>query len=480
MSGFKEYPQYDALGLAELVRRGEVTPAELLDAALAQTERWNPRLNAICSLVPGVARASLATLPEGPFSGVPFLLKDITASAVGLPMSNGSRFFAGTRSDHDSELVARYRRAGLVILGRTTTSEMAICPSVEAAAYGGPTRNPWSPAHSAGGSSGGSGAAVAAGVLPMAHGSDGGGSIRIPASCNGVFGFKPTRARMPLGPDAGDGWGGLLVEHVLTRSVRDSAAALDATHGADPGAPYVAPPLPGPMLHAIESPPDKLRIAFLKTHFDGRPVHPEVAASVETTARLCASLGHEVSEDAPHLDFIAMMQAAVRVMACATAAAVHSHARLLGREPNTDELEPSTWGAVRLAAEISGTDALLALASLNTYSRICGRFFERYDLLLTPVVSEPPPPLGRCVMSNPDFLDFRLGPQGMVHYVAFTPLANVTGQPAMSVPLARSKHGLPIGSHFLGRIGGEATLFKLAAQLEAAQPWSRLPPQPAD
>lgn len=478
MNTFREYPGLDALSLAGLIERGDVSAAEVLEAAFERIQAFNPRLNAICLLADEAARQTVRRgVPKGPFSGVPFVLKDITAAAEGLPMSCGSRFFRGIGGDHDTELVARYRRAGLVLLGRTTTPEMAISPATEAAVYGAPTRNPWSLAHSSGGSSGGAGAAVAAGLVPLAHGSDGGGSIRIPASCNGVFGLKTTRARLPAGPDAGEGWAGLLSEHVLTRSVRDSAAALDATHGEDAGAYYVAPAVDAPYLRAIEAPPGKLRIAYTVRRFSGEPVHPECAQAVEASARLCADLGHELSEDAPAgFDWERVLRHVVTIMASGTALAVRQRAMALGREPREDELEPSTWGALRLAESIHGPDYLLALSALHGFARVVAPFFSRYDVLLTPVLAEPPAPIGRWAMVNPDFLDYRIGPNGLKNYVAFTPFANVTGQPAMSVPLHWSAAGLPIGSQFIGRFGEEATLLKLARQLEQARPWANRRP----
>jgi len=473
MSGFKEYERYDGLGLAELVRRREVAPRELLEAALARIERIDPKIRAVCGLAVEPAQRAIAHgLPQGPFTGVPFLLKDITAAAQGLPMSCGSRFFQGVGGDHDTELVARYRRAGLVIFGRTATPELAISPSTEAVVYGPPTRNPWNLEYSAGGSSGGAGAAVAAGIVPLAHGSDGGGSIRIPAGCNGLFGLKPTRARLPAGPDAGEGWGGLLCEHVLTRSVRDSAAALDATHGADLGAYYAAPAVSRPYLEEIETPPARLRIAYTAKLFTSEPVHPDCASAVASSARLCADLGHEVIEAAPSgFDWEEVLRNVVTIMASGTALAVRSRSRELGRAPREDELEPATRGAVRLAEGIRGPDYLLALAGVHALARVVARFFEHHDVLLTPVLAQPTAPLGRWAMSNPDFADYRLGPNGLKNYVAFTPLANATGQPAMAVPLHWSADGLPIGSHFVGRFGDEATLLKLARQLEQARPW---------
>jgi amidase/6-aminohexanoate-cyclic-dimer hydrolase len=475
---FREYDTLDALGLAALVKRREVSPGELLDAALARAAARNPAINALCGLNEPAARAAIAArLPPGPFEGVPFLLKDITAAAVGFPMSQGSRFFADQASDVDSEVVARHRRSGLVIFGRTTTPEMAISPSTEARLYGGPTRNPWNLAHSTGGSSGGAAAAVAAGIVPMAHATDGAGSIRIPAACCGLFGLKLTRGRTPAGPQAGEAWGGLSGNHVISRSVRDSAAALDATHGADLGAPYYAPPAPASFLEEAMRPPGTLRIAFMTTTLDGAAIHPEVAAATESAARLCESLGHVVTEARPALGTEEMLVPLLKVVACGTAMAIERRIKALGREPGPDDLEPVTRGALEVGRRTSGPEYLLALATLHSLGRRVARFFVDYDMLLMPVLAEPPAKLGRFAMTNPDFMDYRLGPNGIAPYSPFTPLANMSGQPAATVPLAWSKDALPIGIQFVGRFGDEATLFRLAAQLEQAQPWAAKRPK---
>jgi amidase/6-aminohexanoate-cyclic-dimer hydrolase len=477
-STFKEYEAYDALGLAALVKRREVSAGELLDAALARVAARNPAINAVCGLNEQAARAAIAAgLPAGPFEGVPFLLKDITAAAVGFPMSQGSRFFAGETSDVDSEVVARHRRSGLVIFGRTTTPEMAISPSTEGLVYGGPTRNPWRLDHSAGGSSGGAAAAVAAGIVPMAHATDGAGSIRIPAACCGLFGLKLTRGRTPAGPLAGEGWGGLSGTHVISRSVRDSAAALDATHGPDLGAPYYAPPAPPSFLDAALRPPGRLRIAFMRTTLDGTAIHPEVAAAADDAARLCESLGHAVAEARPPVGTEEMLVPLMKVVACGTAMNLERRIRALGREPAADELEPVTRGALEVGRRTSGTEYLLALATLHALGRRVARFFLDHDVLLMPTLAEPPAKLGRFAMTNPDFMDYRLGPNGIAPYSPFTPLANMSGQPAATVPLAWSKDGLPIGIQFVARAGDEATLLALAAQLEQARPWAAKRPK---
>ncbi len=479
----REYERYDALGLAELVATRQATPKELLAAALARIEQRNPRLNAVCRIAPEAARRAIeAGLPNGPFTGVPLLLKDLTAVATDLPMSLGSRFFADLTSTVDSAVVARLRRAGFVLLGRTTTPELGMSPTTEARLYGGPTRNPWNRERSGGGSSGGAGVAVAAGMVPLAHGGDGAGSLRIPASCCGLFGLKLTRARNPSGPLVGESWGGLAGDHVVSRSVRDSAAVLDATAGADPGAPYRAPPVCGSFLRALEVPVRRLRIAFLRTTFAGEPIDPHVAAAVDQAVRLLGALGHEVREDRPReVDCAAMLLAMVTVMGCGAGFMIDERVRQAGRLPEDDELEPSTRGAWEFARRTSGAEYVAALTTLHRTGRRTASFFAAYDMLLTPTLAAPPAPLGVYSMHKPDFLDYRLGPEGIGRYSPFTPLANVTGQPAMSVPLSWTPDGLPVGVHFVGRFGDERTLLQLARQLESAQPWfDRRPPGFAD
>lgn len=470
---FIRYDDYDALGLAQLVRSRQVTPDELLDTALAVAEQVDPTIRALCHLSEPAARAAIAAgLPEGPFTGVPFLLKDITAVATDIPSSLGSLFFANQQQTYDSETVRRLRATGLVFFGRTTTPELAFNVSTEAAVYGAPTRNAWDPRLSAGGSSGGAGAAVAAGIVPMAHGSDGGGSIRTPAAVNGIFGLKPTRARLPAGPYSGEGWGGLLCENVLSRSVRDCAAAMDATHGTDVGAPYVAPPPPMRYAEAIAAPPRRLRIALMAKRFDGNAVEPEIAQATREAARLCEQLGHQVEEAAPLFDYWAMQRAFVTVVCCGTAMAITERIKTLGRAPHEDELEPTTWSVYETGLKTSGPDYLAALSTLHRLSREVGRFFEQYDVLITPMLTRLTAPIGEFAMNQRDVIEFRLGEHGVANYVAFTGVSNMTGQPAMTVPLAWSRDaGIPIGTQFIGRFGEEHDLLALAAQLEAAQPW---------
>ena len=468
-----DYP--DATAQADLVRRGEVSPPELVEAAIGRIERVNPRLNAVVTPMFEEARAVAAGGGlRGPFAGVPFLLKDIGASYAGVPTSCGSGFMRGLVPDHDSGLVARLRGAGLVVLGKTNTPELGIQPTTEPRLFG-PCRNPWEPTRSAGGSSGGSAAAVAAGLVPMAHAGDGGGSIRIPASCCGLFGIKPTRARVSLGPDAGDDMSGLVVQHAITRSVRDSAALLDATAGPMPGDPYPAPPQERPFAQEVGAAPGVLRVAFSAWAPTGAAVHEDCVAAVRDAAELCEALGHEVEEAAPAaLDGEGIWQAFDVLWSAGVASGIAGAARALGREPFPHELEPLTWALYEMGRRFSAADYLLAVAALQRLSRDVAGFFSSYDVWLTPTLAEPPVPLG--TFDSPPGDPLR-GYRRAEEYVPFTPLQNVTGQPAMSVPLFWNAGGLPVGAHFAARYGDEATLFRLAAQLEEARPWAaRRPP----
>jgi amidase len=468
------FDHHDGLALAELVRRKEVSAKELLDAAMARAEALNPTLNAIVTRLDDQARAAIAAgLPEGPFTGVPYLLKDLGALYTGAPTSYGSAFFDGNVADHDSEITARLKRAGLVIFGKTNTPEMGLAPSTEPRRFGA-TKNPWSLAHTAGGSSGGSAAAVAAGIVPMAHATDGGGSIRIPASCCGLFGLKPTRARNPMGPDAGEGWGGASCGHAVTRSVRDSAALLDATSGPDVGDPYWAPPPAGPFLAEVGRDPGRLRIALTTTAFNGQSVDPQCVEAARAAANLCASLGHVVEEAHPSFDAPALGGATRIIIAANVRAALEARASVLGRPVMETDVERITWAFARIGLETTATDYVRSIGIVHRVGRAVGRFFTTYDAILSPTMCRPPLPLGVMTLSSTDdaaYLDAVLGSIG------FTSLFNSAGNPAMSVPLAWSREGLPIGVQFAGRFGDEATLLRLAAQLEAAQPWAdRRPP----
>ncbi|HEY6291251.1 MAG TPA: amidase [Terriglobia bacterium] len=464
----------DATELAGLVRKKEIQPIELVEAAIERIEALNPRLNAVVTPMYDLARAAAsARLPDGPFRGVPYLLKDLLGSYAGVRHTWGSAFLREHIPDYDSELVIRLKRAGLVIVGKTNTPEFGILPTTEPRLFG-PTRNPWNVERTPGGSSGGSAAAVAAGMVPMAHANDGGGSIRIPASCCGLFGLKPTRARNPLGPDIGDVMGGLAAEHAVTRSVRDSAALLDATAGPDLGDPYWAPPPAGPFHEEVGRDPGRLRIAFSTRTLTGVPLQADCVAAAADAARLCSGLGHEVEEASPQIEAELFNQSFLNVWAAGCTAGIDGWAYLTGRAPTKDQFEVLTWGLYEMGRQVTGPRYLMGQTFLQSMARTMARFMLKYDVWLTPTLAEPPLPLGSfdSPVENP-----LAGLLRATQFVPFTPIANATGQPAMSVPLCWNAEGLPIGVHFVGRFGDEATLFRLAAQLEAARPWAeRRPP----
>ena len=495
MATMNEYDKLDALDLAALVRRREVSPSELLEAAITRVERVNPRINAVIRPLYDEARAQAqAPLADGRFKGVPFLLKDLQAAVAGSPVSFGSRFFAGFRAPHDNTLVERYRRAGLVFFGRTNTPEFGLVPYTEPKLYG-PTRNPWNLDHTPGGSSGGAAAAVAAGIVPVAHASDGGGSIRIPAACCGLFGIKPTRGRNPCGPDFSELWRGLSIDHCLSRTVRDSAALLDATAGPESCAPYHAPAQERPFANEIGVPPGRLRIAFTKRgHLSSRPIHPDCAAAVEDVARLLADLGHTVEEADLDFDADAFARDFFLLVAVDTAATVEQVSAWVGRRPRRGELETDTVLTAMVGRQKRALAAALARDRQAAVARQVSRFFGTYDVLLSPTLGLPPARVGEIAPRGAeaalrDFvaaagLSFLLRLPGVVEmsvrkifaFVPFTPLANVTGQPSMNVPLHWNAAGLPIGTMFTGRFGDESTLFRLASQLEAARPWKEKRP----
>ena len=466
---FTEYSEYDGLGLAELVRRGEVSPAELVEEAIARIERHNPVLNAVVYKAYDEARRTARSplLSGGAFRGVPFLIKDLGMQVAGMPMTDGSVFTRGEVPSEDSELVKRHRAAGLVILGKTNTPELGITGTTESRLLG-PCRNPWNPEHISGGSSGGAASAVAAGIVPLAHASDGLGSIRIPAACCGLFGLKVTRERNPGGLDLGGNVLGFGVSHVVTRSVRDSAAMLDATGYPETAMPFAYPGRPSSYLHELRVPPGRLRVAFSSETPSGRPIDPEVRRTLEDTANLLVELGHEVHERGLGIDYRALYRAQGALSAAGSAARLREISERLGREPNEDELEPLTWAGIRLGRKISGEVVMRALRDLRRMTHQILKFFETHDVYLTPVMGTPPPRIGHI---DPVALEPReLGKRQSVAF-PFTPPFNFTGQPAMSVPLAWSETGLPIGMQFASRYGDEATLFRVAAQLEAARPW---------
>lgn len=487
MATFREYEKHDALGLADLVRKGEVTSAELLEAALSRIEARNPSLNAVIHRMDARARRTAeGQLGEGPFKGVPLLLKDLMGTLAGEPETYGSRLLADHVPDHDSELVARLQRAGFVVAGKTNCPEYGIMGVTEPKLFG-PTRNPWNTEHTPGGSSGGSAAAVAAGMVPLAHANDGGGSIRIPASCTGLFGLKPSRGRNPLGPDYGEGWGGMVVEHAVTRSVRDSATLLDATRGLDPGAPYAAPAPERPYAEELAREPGRLRIAFTTESLYGESTHPDCRAAVEDVAKLCEGLGHEVERAHPPYDKAALRRAYLQVVAVSVARLVDDYAARLGKKVDPDQVELETWLLYLIGHRLTATEYAEAVEQMHAAGRRLAPFFERYDVLLTSTLAHPPARIGAFaskLLEQALMRTLRTVPARRLLLVALdqmaaekleatanTMLFNQTGQPAMSVPLHWSSEGLPIGTQFAARYGEEDLLLRLAHQLESARPW---------
>ena len=462
----------DATALAEMVAAGEVSALELLDAALAAVEARNPAINAVVLMQEGVARKAIADgLPVGPFRGVPFLIKDLGAEAKDFPSHNGSRLLANTVYSGDSSIFTRMRATGVVTFGRTTSPEGGIGAATESAVYGGPTRNPWGLEHTSGGSSGGSGAAVAAGIVAFAHGSDGGGAVRIPASSCGLFGFKPTRARLPDGPFAGEGWAGMAIDGFLTRSVRDTAVMLDACEGADLGAPYWAPPLGKGHAAAISRPPRRLRVGICDTTFTGEAIHPEVAEAVRATGKLLESLGHQVEPVLPKADVAMMMRAWTDIVAVGTALGIR-HA-LKGRPLTGDLVEGVGRGAVAHAETLHPTRYLQAVGEIHAFGRqMAGVFEDGPDILLSATLAEPPAKVGRFSHATEDYVAYRTGPNGIFAYSPFCAVFNASGQPAASLPLGWSSEGLPIGIHLAAAFGQDEALIALCAEVERAAPWA--------
>ena len=486
---FVEYDQYDGLGLAERIRSGEVSGTEVVEAAIDRIDAVNPLINAVIHPMYDEGRRALAGgLPPGPFQGVPFLLKDLIAAYAGVPMASGCRALKHYVPDFDSELVRRYKRSGVVVLGKTNTPEFGLMPYTEPEAFG-PTRNPWDSARICGGSSGGSAAAVAAGMVPLASGGDGGGSIRIPSACCGLFGLKPTRGRTPSGPHEGEYWQGATVQHVITRSVRDSAAMLDLTQGFDPGAPFKLAPPAQSYLKAMERPPQKLRIAYNTRSPIDSDVDPRCTAAVMETARILENMGHEPIDAEPPIDGSAYARSYAIMNFGEVAADLEELQALVGRRLTAADIETVTWTAGLLGRTFSAGDFVRCLRYWGRLGRTMGRFFETYDLYLTPTLACPPPklgalqpkPLDRAAMKGVNTLRAgrllkasgivdKLAREG-ISFTPFTMLANMTGLPAMSVPLHWTPEGLPVGVQFFAPVGDEITLFRLAAQLEEAHPW---------
>jgi amidase len=487
-----DYADVDATTLAERVKRGDVTASELVETAIAAVEKVNPKLNAMIHKMFDRAREQAkGTLPDGPFRGVPFVVKDLDGYLANEPYRQGSRLSSSFVPDHDAEIIARMKKTGVVILGKTNTPEFGIMGTTEPETQGA-TRNPWNLDVITGGSSGGTGALVAARAVPFGHGGDGGGSIRIPASACGVFGLKPTRARNPVGPDVGEGWGGYVQQGVITRSVRDCAAMLDATQGYAPGEIYAAPPRARPYVDEVKVAPRKLRIAFSTSSQLGRDTHPDCVAAVKDAAELLRKLGHDVVEASPPLDKAALVDAYFTQVAVSVASDIESTARLVKKTATPADVEAVTWLLGQIGRKLGALDLKRSRDACHRATRVLATFFGEYDLFLNSTLAYPPSKIGELalkpaekvalsalrVVSPKIVLDKVLADLGSnaLEKTPNTQVANQTGHPAMSVPLFWNAQGLPIGVQFLAPFGDEATLFQVAAQLEAERPWANRKP----
>jgi amidase len=463
----------DATAQAELVRRGDATPTELVEAAITRVEKLNPELNAVIRERFERARDEAPDAPDGPFRGVPIVIKDLDAALGGEPCHWGNKLLKnhGWVDDHDSYLVGKLRAAGFVPVGRSNTPELGLQPTTEPLAYG-PTHNPWNTEHGPGGSSGGSAAAVASGMVPVAHAGDGGGSIRIPASACGLFGLKPNRGRVSLGPDQGEAWAGMVVRHVVSRSVRDSAAILDALAGRMPGDPYAAGPPSRPYASEVGVDPGPLRIGF-RASTRIVETDPECVAAVEDAAALLESLGHTVEPAAPEALDEDVMSFFMTIFSTNVVADIDEIARRAGREVTQVDVEPLTWMYVDLGRATSGAQYLEAVNAMHAWTRRALTWWvdDGFDLLLTPTMAEPPPVLGDLVVQDAADDLFRAAARA-VPFAAYTAPFNVTGQPAISVPLYFSASGLPIGVQLVADHEREDLLIRVASQLESARPWA--------
>lgn len=463
--------QSDAMALAALIHAGDFSPGELLEACIERIEKVDPQLNAVAEKLYDQARNHQPC--DGPLAGVPTLIKDLFAPMAEARMTNGSLALGEARPGLDDALVGRLRKAGCVFLGTTTAPEFGTSYTTESTRFGA-TCNPWNTEHSAGGSSGGAAALVAARAVPFAHGNDGGGSLRVPASCCGVFGLKPSRGMMPNGPLVGEGWGGMGTGHAITVSVRDSAMLLDLTAGADLGAPYAAPARPDSFVDAIRSPLRPLRIALVE-ELDPWPTSKEALAAVRHAATLCEGLGHHVSPATLPVYLLQFLDQVFDIIGASTRSYVEMLGDMRGKPVAGDELEPRTRILLREKGDISAVQYVRAIEAIHALGRALAAFMQGYDLILTPTLTREPPRLGTL-----DVTDDKESLEALIErfhsYSPFTAVFNATGQPAMSVPLYWTETGLPIGAHFVGRFGDESTLLTLAAQLEQAQPWAERRP----
>ena len=461
-----EYFSYDALGLAELVRTKQISPSELLEKAIGLTEKLDPKLNAIPIKHFDLARENLKNQNNtGIFNGVPFLLKDLNNYLEGTVTSGGSRVLKNIKADHTSELVKRTVDSGLNIFGKTNSPELGLTVTTEPVLYG-PTRNPWSLDRSSGGSSGGASAAVASGIIPMAQASDGGGSIRIPASCCGLFGLKPTRARTPLGPASLEGWGGQSIFHCVSLSVRDSAALLDVTSGHEKGAPYRSAYQEKSFFEQINIEPGKLKIGYLED--PNIPISADVKEIMNSTINLCEKLGHSIESTKINYSSEEISLAIVTIISSNVAYAVKSQSQQTGREISNEFFENVTLQMAENGKNFSASDYVNAIKINHRLGQDLEKMFDKYDVLLSPVLASSPVKIGTI---NMDTTDMKTYVERLTQYSPFTGVFNQSGQPSMSVPLYRTKDNLPVGSMFSTAFGNENLLFSLAGQLEQAEPW---------
>lgn len=492
MTTFKEYDSFDGLGLANLVQHGVISPTELLEAAIERIELMNPHINAVIHAMYDEAYSTIKnTLPRGLFQGVPFLLKDLISDYAGAPLTMGSRFTRDFISFQDSELVKRFKQAGLVILGKTNVPEFGLSPVTEPILFG-PTRNPWDLSRTSGGSSGGSAAAVATRMVPIAHGGDGAGSLRTPAAYCGVFGFKPSRGRTPVGPKLLRLWLGMITEHVITRSVRDSAAMLDVTTGVELGSPISMPKPKESFLSCLNDRPSTLRIAMTDKPFFPATLDAEYSSALQDAGRLCQQLGHDVEWTSITLHHEDVTLALLIIMSAELTADLNLLSHVMKKKLHVRELEIPTAVLYKMGSCFSAEDFAWAVQTLDSVSRQFAEFFQRYDVLMTPTMAMPPPAIGYLQPGKTEqFLLtimsrlprsrvlrelVRHGSKKTFSFIPFTPVFNITGQPAMSVPLAWDKKGLPIGIQFAAPIGEDVRLLQLAQQLEYARPWSEKRP----
>jgi amidase len=474
---FADYIRYDATGLADLVSRREVSVSEVAETAKVAIDRLNPTIGAVIETWPdGIAEGLDLVPPEAPFRGVPFLVKDILLQAQGRLSESGSRLCAGIVAADDSALMHRFRAAGLVTLGRTKTPEFGLTPTTEPLLYG-PTANPWDLTRSAGGSSGGAAAAVASGMVPVAHASDAGGSIRIPAAACGLVGLKPSRGRISAAPGADEIMLGLGAEFIVSRTVRDTAGLLDALHGAEPGDPFEIRHPTEPFTNTLSAPGQRYRIAMMLNGFNGAAPAPEMALATNAVAALCNDLGHEiVAVDMPlGVSHDAYVTASARIWCSGLAAWVRGISAATGRRADISTLEPATLACLEFGHTVSGADIFEALAILNQVRRSAGSFFQTYDLLLTPTLPGEAWTLGSFDMADGEMDGIERVAQ-VFDRVPYTTVANAIGTPAISLPLNQSKFGMPLGTQFSAAFGNEAALIAIASQLEATSPWSRRRP----